>query len=175
MKPTETMIPLSAADRAVLGGRQRLLGRIMRWLYLLLAVALVGFVAKDILVYREFDLRNTREVIRGIGFIGSCFVATHAALAWSERRNGAALRADQAAGVKVRKTGFIVGVQESAESEPTRFQFSSHPAGETEEFALRTISDLRRIKPTALMGRPVEIDYAPLTRIVLQLRETSVS
>lgn len=165
-------MPLSPADRKVLAQRRQLLARIMQWLYWGLALGIVLFTAKDFLVYGEFQSASFRDYLAFGALASGSLAICHAFITWSERRVRSALRADLSAGIKLRRLGTLLGVEARGENEPVRLQFCELTSTEFEEFALFTIGDLLRIKPNALVGKRVEIEYAPNSRIVLQLRES---
>jgi hypothetical protein len=163
--------PLSVNDRSVLNGRSRLLARMTKCCYLILALGIGMFVEKSFVTGGTLSTDEVLEALFFAGLFGGTLIVTHAVLAMYERRGTAALRADLTLGMKTHKRGILVNVVESSESEPTYFHILDELTGESEAFALRSISDLSRINPSPLIGKKIELEYAPNSRVVLQLSE----
>jgi hypothetical protein len=143
----------------------------MKCFYLLLALGIGVFVTKSVVTRGTLPADEAIEVLLFAGFFAGTVAVTHAVLAIYERRTTAALRADLALGMKMRKRGILVSVDESSESDPTYLHVLDELTGESEAFALRTISDLSRIQPGPLIGKKIELEYAPNSRVVLKLSE----
>jgi hypothetical protein len=162
---------LTDADRKVLTRRVRLLSWIMTPIYLALAIGLGIYLLLHVMDGRSGSWKEIGESLKVAGFFGGVVAVLHVVLAWWESRATAAIRDDLAQGIKIAKTGCLECIDEGdADGGATMLQLRSSETGDVETFALRTITDLIRIRPQGLKGREVAIEYAPRSRIVLTLR-----
>jgi hypothetical protein len=163
-------LPLAETDRAVLGQRSQFLWQLTRWLYLALAVGL-GIYLLTLFITGRSDL--SADVVAALVFsswIGGTVALTHAMLALWERKAQAVVRDDLHQGVKICIAGTLEKVEEGGESDATWLWLRVSGSEEAEAFPLRTIADLHRIDRKGLEGKEVVIEYAPTSRIVLNLR-----
>ena len=163
-------VPLTDADRRVLRGRDHLLTKFMKFFYGALLAGLTLFALKSVVSRGAVEREDMLEIVSLAALIGGTLVACHALLAWFERHSRQDVRADLAGGVKVRKSATLAEVRAGTEGEPTYLQFRDASTDEVQELALRTLQDLRRIEPDALVGKSAEVEYAPRSGIVLALR-----
>jgi len=163
-------LPLTETDRAVLSRRNQLLWQLMKWLYLALAAGLGIYLLKLFITDQRDISGDVVEALVFSSFIGGSVTLTHAMLALWERKAQAVIRDDLHQGVKTCVAGTIERVEEGGESDATWLWLRVSGSGKAEAFPLRTIADLHRIDRKGLEGKEVVIEYAPTSRIVLNLR-----
>ena len=168
-------LPLTEADRAVLNRRNQLLWQLTKWLYIALAVGLGIYLLKLFITSRSGISEDVVEALVFSSWIGGCVALTHAMLALWERKAQAVVRNDLHQGVKTCATGTLEKVEEGGESGATWLRLRVGGSEEAEGFLLRTIADLHRIHRRGLQGKEVVIEYAPTSRIVLNLRPLSAT
>lgn len=162
-------LPLTETDRAVLSQRNQLLWQLTKWLYLALAVGL-GIYLLTLFITGRSDLsEDVVAVLVFSSWIGGTVALTHAMLALWERKAQAVVRDDLQQGVKACVAGTLGKVEEGGEGDATWLWLRISGPQEAEAFPLRTIADLRRIGRKGLEGKEVVIEYAPASRIVLNL------
>ena len=163
-------LPLTDIDRKALAQRAGLVWQIMKYLYLALAIGLGLYTFKMAFIHHASMLKNMKEGLVFAMAIGSIFLACHLLLAVWEKKLFTTINAELQQGIKLCRTGILESIEEGQENQPTRLRLRITEPHGLEEFSLHTIADLSRISPSALLGKPVVIEYSPISRIVLQLR-----
>lgn len=94
---------------------------------------------------------------------------THFVMVLFERRALSGLKVDLEQGEKALMQGHLDRMEESAGNGPTYLHVCNHESNHVMVFALRTIDDLSRIQPQALVGKQVAVEFAPNSGIVLSV------
>lgn len=160
--------PLSEIDRQILIKRYKLLPTLFKYFYGTIAIGIGVYLIKLLASQQLPDENETKSLVTFIFLMVGTLAVTYSLLLIWEKPIRNSIKYDLDESAKRLIDGTLLKAEGSGD-DPVCLHIFDEQTNETHIFELRTISDFRRVKYIGLEHKPVTIEYAPNSGVVLGL------